>query len=165
MVLLRIRINPIFLCNLRVAKSSDLLYDCRLILPNERMQKRGTERAWRATAIHVSDFIVAALNDQMQWAGTHYLISRMEDEHTDELTQGACYDTETLYWTGYLYRYWHIYNSDSSREILKQASAKTMRIVYLMYHTMSPEMAIDRLKEAYLEKRKNSAPFLHPFIL
>ena len=72
MVLLRIRINPIFLCNLKEAKSSDLLYDCRLILPNERMQKRGTERAWRATAIHVSDFIVAALNDQMQWAGTHY---------------------------------------------------------------------------------------------
>jgi len=23
-----------------------------------------------------------------------------------------------------------------------------MRVVYLMYHTMSPEMAIDRLKEA-----------------
>ena len=24
-----------------------------------------------------------------------------------------------------------------------------MNVVYLMYHTMSPEMAIDRLKEAY----------------
>ena len=90
----------------------------------------------------------------MQWAGAHYLMSRMEEEHADELIQGECYDTETLYWAGYLYRYWHIYNGDSSREILKQASAKTMRIVYLMYHTMSPEMAIDRLKESYLEKRK-----------
>ena len=92
--------------------------------------------------------------NHMQWAGTHYLMSRLEKEHADELARGECYDTETLYWMGYLYRYWHIYTGESSREILKQASAKTMRIVYLMYHTMSPEMAIDRLKESYLEKRK-----------
>lgn len=90
----------------------------------------------------------------MQWAGTEYLMSRMEEEHADKLTKGECYDIEMLYWTGYLYRYWHIYTGESSREILKQAPAKTMRIVYLMYHTMSPEMAIDRLKESYLEKQK-----------
>ena len=92
--------------------------------------------------------------NHMQWAGTHYLMSRMEEEHTNKLTQGECYDIETLYWAGYLYRYWHIYTGESSREILKQASAKTMRVVYLMYHTMSPEMAIDRLKESYLEKHR-----------
>lgn len=34
------------------------------------------------------------------------------------------------------------------------ANAETMRIVYLMYYTMSPEMAIDRLKETYQEKHK-----------
>ena len=92
--------------------------------------------------------------NHMQWAGTHYLMSRMEEEHADELARGECYDTETLYWMGYLYRYWHIYTGESSREILTQASAKTMRIVYLMNHTMSPEMAIDRLKESYFEKHK-----------
>lgn len=90
----------------------------------------------------------------MQWAGTHYLMSRMEEEHTEVLTSGECFDAETLYWAGYLYRYWHIEKGESSREIYKQAPAKTMRIVYLMYHTMSPEMAIDRLKESYLEKHK-----------
>ena len=92
--------------------------------------------------------------NHMQWAGTHYLMSRMEEEHADDLIHGECYDTETLYWAGYLYRYWHIYKSESSKEIYRQASAKTMRIVYLMYHTMSPEMAIDRLKESYIEKSK-----------
>lgn len=92
--------------------------------------------------------------NHMQWAGTHYLMSRFEEENAGELSQGEFYDTETLYWTGYLYRYWHLYTGESSRDILKQASAKTMRIVYLMYHTMSPEMAIDRLKKSYLEKRK-----------
>lgn len=92
--------------------------------------------------------------NHMQWAGTHYLMSRMEDEYADALLQGECYDEETLYWTGYIYRYWHIYTGEKSRDIYRQAPAKTMRIVYLMYHTMSPEMAIDRLKESYNEKRK-----------
>lgn len=90
--------------------------------------------------------------NHMQWAGAHYLMSRMEEEYADALIQRECYDTETLYWAGYLYRYWHIYTGESSREIYKQAPAKTMRTVYLMYHTMSPEMAIDRLKESYFEK-------------
>ena len=92
--------------------------------------------------------------NHMQWAGAHYLMSRIEEEHGDALQFGDCYDTETLYWAGYLYRYWHIYKQESSREFYKQAPAKTMQIVWLMYHTMSPEMAIDRLKESYLDKRK-----------
>lgn len=86
----------------------------------------------------------------MQWAGAHYLLPRMEEDCADALIQGESYDTETFYWAGYLYRYWHIYTSESSREIYKQIPAKTMRIVYLMYHTM----AIDRLKESYQEKHK-----------
>ena len=83
----------------------------------------------------------------MQWAGMHYIMSRLEEEYAQALeTTGDCFDTETLYWTGYLYRYWHIYTGENSRQIYKQAPAGKMQIVYLMYHTMSPEMAIDRLK-------------------
>lgn len=92
--------------------------------------------------------------DHTQWAGEAYLMSRFKDECGEALTSGEVYDLETLYWTGYIYRYWHIYTGESSKAIYKQAPAKTMRIVYLMYHTMSPEMAIDRLKETYNEKRK-----------
>ena len=86
----------------------------------------------------------------VQWAGKAYILSRMEDELADQLTKdGEVYDKETLYWAGYIYRYWNFYTGESSREIYKQAPAKTMKVVYLMYHTMSPEMAIDRLKESY----------------
>lgn len=86
----------------------------------------------------------------IQWAGKAYILSRMEDELSEQLIKGGeIYDKEALYWMGYIYRYWHFYTGESSREIYKQASAKTMNVVYLMYHTMSPEMAIDRLKEAY----------------
>ena len=90
----------------------------------------------------------------VQWAGKAYILSRMEDELAEGLTKdGEIYDKETLYWAGYIYRYWSFYTGESSREIYKQAPAKTMKVVYLMYHTMSPEMAIDRLKEAYEEKK------------
>ena len=86
----------------------------------------------------------------VQWAGKAYILSRMEEELAEQLTKdGEIYDKETLYWAGYIYRYWNFYKGESSREIYKQAPAKTMNVVYLMYHTMSPEMAIDRLKESY----------------
>ena len=86
----------------------------------------------------------------IQWAGKAYILSRMEDELSDQLVKcGEIYDKEALYWMGYIYRYWHFYTGENSREIYKQAPAKTMNVVYLMYHTMSPEMAIDKLKESY----------------
>lgn len=89
----------------------------------------------------------------IQWAGKAYILSRMEEELSGVLTKdGEVYDQEALYWMGYLYRYWHFYTGESSREIYKQAPARTMNVVYLMYHTMSPELAIDRLKEANNKK-------------
>ena len=90
----------------------------------------------------------------IQWAGKEYIMSRMEDENSDAIdSNGNVFDNETLYWTGYIYRYWNIYTGESSKEIYKQAPAKTMQTVYLMYHTMSPELAIDRLKESYNKKK------------
>ena len=90
--------------------------------------------------------------NHMQWAGQGYIIDRLKEQNADALeTNGDLYDNETLYWSGYIYRYWNFYTGENSREIYKQAPSKTMNVVYLMYHTMSPEMAIDRLKEAYGE--------------
>lgn len=88
----------------------------------------------------------------VQWAGREYIMSRMEDENILS-KDGEVFDNETLYWTGYIYRYWNIYTGETSKEIYKQAPAKTMQTVYLMYHTMSPEMAIDRLKESFNKKK------------
>ncbi len=90
----------------------------------------------------------------LQWAGKEYILSRIEEEHSELLTKGEPFDTEVLYWMGYIYRYWSFYTGESSKEIYKQAPAKTMQIVYLMYHTMSPELAIERLKESYKEKHR-----------
>ena len=91
----------------------------------------------------------------MQWAGQGYILDRLKEENADTLeTTGVIYDNETLYWTGYLYRYWHFYTGETGKEIYKQAPASVMQTMYLMYHTMSPEMAIDRLKDTYARRHE-----------
>lgn len=91
----------------------------------------------------------------MQWAGKEYIMASLEDEYGDKLTKdGPIYDLETLYWAGHTYRYWHFLEKESSKAIYKQAPAKTMQTVYLMYHTMSSKMAIQRLKDSYKKRHK-----------
>lgn len=87
--------------------------------------------------------------DFMQWAGKEYIMERMKEEYPNGFSsQGVVFDSETLYWAGYLYRYWHFYTGESSREIYKQADAQTVNTMFYGYHTLDIEMAIDRLKEA-----------------
>ncbi len=82
----------------------------------------------------------------MQWAGKEYILERMEEELADSLAPGESFDTEVLFWIGYVYRYWHFYTGESSKEIIRQAPVAKMQTLYLGYHTMSVELAIDKLK-------------------
>ena len=91
--------------------------------------------------------------NRLQWAGEEYLLAEVEDI-APLPKSGKIFDKEILYWSGYLYRFWHYSTGENSKEIYRQVPAKTMNMVYLIYHTMSPEMAIDRLKEAYNETKK-----------
>lgn len=85
--------------------------------------------------------------DFSQWAGKEYLMERMQEEYPEGFKKtGKIFDGETLYWAGYLYRYWNFYTQESSRKIYKTANAETVNGVYLGYHTLDIEMAIDRLR-------------------
>ena len=86
--------------------------------------------------------------DYSQWAGKEYLIERMQKEYPEGFSeQGTVFDSETLYWAGYLYRYWHFYTGESSKEIYRQADAETINTMYYGYHTLDIKMSIDLLKE------------------
>ncbi len=88
--------------------------------------------------------------NRMQWAGEEYLLE--EIAATGELTtDGEVLPRDVLYWIGYLYRYWHYYTGEDSIKIYKQATAETMNRNYLLFHTMSPELAIEKLKEIYMQ--------------
>ena len=45
-------------------------------------------------------------------------------------TAGEKYDTEVLYWTGYIYRYWACSRNEKSKKIYKYAPAKIMKRNY-----------------------------------
>ncbi len=95
--------------------------------------------------------------DFLQWAGKEYIMERIQEELPEGCrTDGTVFSEETLYWAGYLYRWWHFCTGESSKEIYRIANARIINAVYFSYHTMDPEMAIDRLKEKKKKKLKHS---------
>ncbi|MBE6841260.1 MAG: hypothetical protein E7510_00310 [Ruminococcus sp.] len=86
--------------------------------------------------------------DRLQWAGEEYILEELEDELGGLKKGGTVFSREVMYWTGYVYRYWHYYTGESSKEIYSTADAGLMNDRWLGFHTLDVEMAIDRLKEA-----------------
>ena len=89
----------------------------------------------------------------LQWAGEGYIHEALVDEVGSLNKSNDLTNEQVMYWIGYVYRYWHYYTGESSKEIYKIANFNKMCEVWLGYHTLSVEMAIDRLKEAYKLKK------------
>lgn len=58
------------------------------------------------------------------------------------------YGSETLYWMGYLYRYWNSAFGLPSKRIYKIVQAREMSELYYPYHSLDPVQAIERICEA-----------------
>lgn len=105
------------------------------------------------------DFVKAFMNspvskaldskfNHMQWAGEEYLFDELIGIYKEALWKdGQVYPKDVLFWTGYIYRYWHFLTGETSSKIYKIADANTMFRNYLMFHTMDPKMAIESLIE------------------
>lgn len=92
--------------------------------------------------------------DRHQWAGEEYLLEELEDTYKFlKISEDKLFDSEVLFWIGYLYRYWHYYKSVSSKEIYAIADASILNTCWLGYHTLDIEFAIDRLIEAYHQNK------------
>jgi len=85
--------------------------------------------------------------DRLQWAGEEYILEELNEEASGLPKAGTAYSSEVMYWTGYIYRYWHYYTHENSRQIYQIADAKTMNECWLGFHTLDVKMAIDDLKE------------------
>lgn len=86
--------------------------------------------------------------DRTQWCGEEYLLEELEDDSGGLPRAEYIYDPEAMFWMGYLYRYWHFYTNESSKEIYKYANAAKMSLIYPGYHTLDCQEAIDRLLES-----------------
>ncbi len=92
--------------------------------------------------------------NRMQWAGEEYILEELEEQEKENLIKSEkIFDKEVLFWTGYLYRYWHYYKNQSSKKIVKIAPAKIVTRNYLMFHTLDVEKAIDNFIEMYSQNK------------
>ena len=103
---------------------------------------------------HVAQGLDSKYN-RFQWAGEEYLLAEVEDI-APLSKSGKIFDKEILYWSGYLYRFWHYSTGEDSKEIYRQAPAETMKRNWLIFHTFAPEVAIEDLKEIYRQKQESN---------
>ena len=85
--------------------------------------------------------------DRTQWLGEESLLQDVLDENPN-LPTGQVYDTETLFWMGYIYRYWHFLTNQSSCQISKICGAQTLNALYPAYHTLDCAQAVQRILES-----------------
>ena len=121
-------------------------------------QGRLFELAWRL-GYDIGSFVCAFMlsktavaidsrYDHLQWAGEAYQLEELVAECG--LRRGRARRSrppEHLFWTGYLYRYWHCLTGETSAAIYATADYKRMAGTYAGYHTLSCELAIENLKE------------------
>ena len=58
------------------------------------------------------------------------------------------YSAETLYWIGYIYRYWAYTHEKSSKQVYRLAKPQELAQLYFPYHSLDPAQAIERILEA-----------------
>lgn len=94
--------------------------------------------------------------NHMQWAGEEYLLDEIIANEEKEVLTGSreIISKDVLYWIGYIYRYWHYHTGEDSAKIYKQAPYDIMKRNYMIFHTMSPELAVEKLKEIYFQKKE-----------
>lgn len=76
------------------------------------------------------------------------MAAELDEQYGPSSYGSVRYDAETLYWMGYLYRYWNAAFGLPSKRIYKLAPAGELAALYAPYHTLDPQQAIERFCEA-----------------
>lgn len=80
--------------------------------------------------------------------GAKDILDRVDEEYGVSQYGSVKYTKNELYWIGYIYRYYVYTYNISSRQAYKVIKPKELRGLFLSYHTMDPEQAIERILEA-----------------
>ena len=93
--------------------------------------------------------------DHLQWAGNEYVWQEVcEEAGLLPVDNPPRYNTEALYFAGYLTRYWHYLTGETMREIYAQCDENLLLEGYA-FHSEAAEMAIEDLK-SIAARKKNS---------
>ena len=76
------------------------------------------------------------------------IIDLVEEEYKESNYGSIKYSKDEMYWIGYFYRYFSYTYELSSNRVYKIVKPKELRGLYLPYHTLSLEQAIERALES-----------------
>ena len=84
--------------------------------------------------------------DHFQWAGNEYIYEDVVEEFDlKPVLNPPRYNTEALYWGGYITRYWHYLTGETSKEIYAQCDETRLLKCY-GFHSEANDMAIADIK-------------------
>ena len=111
-----------------------------------------TINRWETGRCEPSPIAMDGVRAYCHRAGEEYILEDLLEE-THVKPAGESYGNEELFWTGYIYRYWHYLTGENGREIYAQAKALRMKECYLGFHTLDAVMAVEDLKEIHRQEQ------------
>lgn len=75
------------------------------------------------------------------------IFEELEEEYGNSSYGTNKFNKNSLYWIGYIYRYFSYTYELTSKQVYKIIKPKELNDVYLPYHTLDPKNAIERLLE------------------
>ena len=76
------------------------------------------------------------------------IIVQVQEEYPASNYGSVKYTKNEMYWIGYIYRYFSYTYEMSSKRVYKLVKPKELRGLFLPYHALSPEQAIERILES-----------------
>ncbi len=84
--------------------------------------------------------------DHFQWAGIEYIYEDvMEEFGIKTVANPPRYNTEALWYGGYITRFWHYLTGETSKEIYAQCNENLLLQCY-GFHSEANEMAVEDIK-------------------
>ena len=114
----------------------------------ERANKAGYDMAAFAEAFMNSSAAegLDADYDRMQWAGEAYVLeSVVNGAKLAPDSAAPKFDSEALFWAGFIYRFWSFKTGESSRAIHARFPLADVLSVYPGFHTISNDRAVEEM--------------------
>lgn len=130
-------------------------YGLRMCKFQGELFKESLRKAECGSKVFLRRFMLSDLAERMDKDGFLYEAIDVEDAFIEIETQYGPTDYgqikfggEALYWTGYIYRYWSYISGKSSKQLYRIVKPEELERLYYPYHSLDPEQAIERIKEA-----------------
>lgn len=107
-----------------------------------------------SSAVFLRRFMLSDIARRMDCDGFRFetvsvsdALSEIEEQYGKSDYGKLKYGSEEMYWMGYIYRCWAYTHEVGSRELYRTVKPAELRKLYLPYHSLDPEQAIERISE------------------